>query len=377
MSDSRPSKERVDLAYDTWWRQMTRRGDPARRAHLSEEAFRAGWEARAACDSQPCRSPYCECAPGQCTHPGFYDARAVVEPSSNDLLADAHAIHCAAEVGMPCDCSVPARISAIVDAASAVIARWETPLWKDAPATAVYINALRNALEGRATVEPETGLEKARDVVASVVKSLGGEARIGATLALNAIAEAMIGTPASEPPKADIEALVESLVWAVRRDNDNGDQYTRQEVKDLRAELLAAIRATVPPVARQENAQLSKALEIAESAAKTWGGPHAPSAETNALITLLEHVRHAEPPSPEHPDKERLDWLNEQPVHFIELDDFSIIDVKGLDVRAAIDAKRHALTKSESPQHPGGGILCPECLEDEHAPTCSRLGASP
>ena len=24
---------------------------------------------------KPCRSPYCECAPRQCTHPGNYDAR--------------------------------------------------------------------------------------------------------------------------------------------------------------------------------------------------------------------------------------------------------------------------------------------------------------
>lgn len=24
---------------------------------------------------RPCRSPYCECTPGQCTHPGCYDAR--------------------------------------------------------------------------------------------------------------------------------------------------------------------------------------------------------------------------------------------------------------------------------------------------------------
>lgn len=24
---------------------------------------------------QPCRSPYCECEPGKCTSPGFYDAR--------------------------------------------------------------------------------------------------------------------------------------------------------------------------------------------------------------------------------------------------------------------------------------------------------------
>jgi hypothetical protein len=24
---------------------------------------------------KPCRSPYCECEVGKCTHPGFYDAR--------------------------------------------------------------------------------------------------------------------------------------------------------------------------------------------------------------------------------------------------------------------------------------------------------------
>jgi hypothetical protein len=53
----------------------------------------------------------------------------------------------------------------------------------------------------------------------------------------------------NQSPSADIEALLESFVWAVRRDNDNGDQYTRQEVKDLRAELLAAIRAVQPPEA--------------------------------------------------------------------------------------------------------------------------------
>lgn len=39
-----------------------------------------------------------------------------------------------------------ARIEALEKAAQAVIDRWETPAWKDAPATAVYINALRAAL---------------------------------------------------------------------------------------------------------------------------------------------------------------------------------------------------------------------------------------
>jgi hypothetical protein len=26
--------------------------------------------------TKPCHSPYCECQPGRCTHPGFHDARA-------------------------------------------------------------------------------------------------------------------------------------------------------------------------------------------------------------------------------------------------------------------------------------------------------------
>lgn len=34
----------------------------------------------------------------------------------------------------------------LIEAAQAVVDRWDTPLWKDAPATAESINALRNAL---------------------------------------------------------------------------------------------------------------------------------------------------------------------------------------------------------------------------------------
>lgn len=37
------------------------------------------------------------------------------------------------------------------EAAQAVVDRWDTPLWKDVPATAEYINRLRSAL-----AEPET-----------------------------------------------------------------------------------------------------------------------------------------------------------------------------------------------------------------------------
>ena len=44
---------------------------------------------------KPCKSPYCECDPGKCTAPGFYDARGDVmeevafksEPNLIDLVA--------------------------------------------------------------------------------------------------------------------------------------------------------------------------------------------------------------------------------------------------------------------------------------------------
>ena len=38
------------------------------------------------------------------------------------------------------------RLEKLMPAATAVVERWETPLWKDAPATAVVIYALRDAL---------------------------------------------------------------------------------------------------------------------------------------------------------------------------------------------------------------------------------------
>ena len=33
---------------------------------------------------KPCRSPYCECEVGKCTHPGFYDARG--DMTNNELI---------------------------------------------------------------------------------------------------------------------------------------------------------------------------------------------------------------------------------------------------------------------------------------------------
>jgi len=42
----------------------------------------------------------------------------------------------------------------LIDAAKAVVVRWDSPLWKDLPATAGYIAALRQAIERAETVEP-------------------------------------------------------------------------------------------------------------------------------------------------------------------------------------------------------------------------------
>lgn len=55
----------------------------------------------------------------------------------------------------------------LLEAAKAVIARWDTPLWKDVPATAVYIGALREAValesELAQVVEPVAWQEHAHD----------------------------------------------------------------------------------------------------------------------------------------------------------------------------------------------------------------------
>ena len=56
---------------------------------------------------------------------------------------------------LKCDCEdsqleidrLKAENAALRSAAQAVIDRWDTPLWKDVPATATYINRLRAAME--------------------------------------------------------------------------------------------------------------------------------------------------------------------------------------------------------------------------------------
>ena len=56
-------------------------------------------------------------------------------------------------------------------AAQAVVDRWDTPLWKDAPATATYIEALRQALAESANsttsvVEPKASSQTEQEPVA-------------------------------------------------------------------------------------------------------------------------------------------------------------------------------------------------------------------
>ena len=49
-------------------------------------------------------------------------------------------------LGQMCD-ELRTENTALRTAAQAVIDRWDTPNWKDAPATAEYINRLREALK--------------------------------------------------------------------------------------------------------------------------------------------------------------------------------------------------------------------------------------
>ena len=42
----------------------------------------------------------------------------------------------------------------LINSAKAVVERWDTPLWKDAPASAVLINQLRAAIEEAEKQEP-------------------------------------------------------------------------------------------------------------------------------------------------------------------------------------------------------------------------------
>ena len=69
MSDLRKAAQELLDSWDT----MPFSFHPA--AHRFEKLRAALAQPEQEPAKKPCRSPYCECAVGACTHPGFYDAR--------------------------------------------------------------------------------------------------------------------------------------------------------------------------------------------------------------------------------------------------------------------------------------------------------------
>jgi len=55
--------------------------------------------------TDPCRSPYCECDPGKCTHPGFHDARGTVDSIEAEELS---------KLGYPVAFETPAEIEQLL-----------------------------------------------------------------------------------------------------------------------------------------------------------------------------------------------------------------------------------------------------------------------
>lgn len=61
---------RADRFFDSMSQFNSEEGKYANIRLWLQAAFQAGRETL-----KPCRSPYCECTVGKCTHPGCYDAR--------------------------------------------------------------------------------------------------------------------------------------------------------------------------------------------------------------------------------------------------------------------------------------------------------------
>ena len=72
---------------------------------------------------------------------GFAEWENTDSPEFLALIAEFYTIAFAAGAA-----SRDAEIAELKDAAQAVIDRWDTPIWKDVPATGEYINKLRAAL---------------------------------------------------------------------------------------------------------------------------------------------------------------------------------------------------------------------------------------
>jgi hypothetical protein len=108
---------------------------------------------------QDCDAPFCGCNPAWAQCIEWLQEMGWKSPDELRLSQPTEAPHCptcSCAPGAWGDASIPSALRA---AAQAVVERWDTPLWKDAPATATYINALRKALKGA----PEPPEEPRRD----------------------------------------------------------------------------------------------------------------------------------------------------------------------------------------------------------------------
>jgi len=70
-------KEVMQMALDTLWKFFTAGGTKTDLLKATEilEAAIDQLEQQSEPAGKPCLSPYCECSKGNCTHPGFFDAR--------------------------------------------------------------------------------------------------------------------------------------------------------------------------------------------------------------------------------------------------------------------------------------------------------------
>ena len=157
---------------------------------------------------------------------------------------------------------------------------------------------------------------------------------------------------AAQPPRA-LPDLDGEEFYNLMQLYRHAPQLNQPHVIEQFENVKAYLRASPPPEASLAIEELKNLLN-----AKRFDRDHfANDAEfidwaLNRARYTLGLIGASETPS-KHPDEARMDWLNEQPVHFIELDDFSIIDVRGLDVRKAVDEgiekRRNAETKSVAP----------------------------
>jgi len=125
----------------------------------------------------------------------------------------------------------------LLEAAKAVIARWDTPLWRDAPATAVFINELRAAvasMESQPTTWAPHGLDAATRAQPTKPMNCG-------TSHCSCIE--CVCDDEQEAPASDREALIARLAqqWAALDPADPYRDDAREAIDMLEVDARAAI----------------------------------------------------------------------------------------------------------------------------------------